>query len=57
MKEMFKKRNISHTLRDGSVIAQLIKIMIYRLSTFTYYGAHIWNILPNDLKTCTTINI
>ncbi len=54
MTNMFEERNISYDLRDSSVLTQPIfeKKDTYGLNTFSYYGAHIWNILPNDLKKC-----
>ncbi len=49
MTDMLEERNISYHLRYSNVLT-------YGLNTFNYYGAHIWNIMPNDLKKCTSIN-
>ncbi len=49
---MFEERTISYNMRDGSVLTQPISFKRY----FSYYGVHIWNILPNDLKICRSIN-
>ncbi len=57
MTEMFKKINISYDLRDNSVLTEHIYFLnTSGLNTSSYYGAHIWNILLNDLKKCTSIN-
>ncbi len=34
----------------------MLQKIFYGLNTFSYYVAHIWNILPNNLKKCTSIN-
>ncbi len=57
MTNMVEERNISYDLRDSSALTQLIlKPSTNGLNTFSYYGAHSWNILPNDLKKFTSIH-
>ncbi len=29
----------------------------YGKNTFKYYASHIWNTLPESIKTCTTIDV
>ena len=56
MKDMFVAKAISYDLRDSNTIFQpRFDKVTYGKNTFTYYGAHIWNILPNDVKKSTTI--
>ena len=56
MNEMFQLKDVSYDLRDGNVLCmpKFNKIK-YGKNTFNYYGAHIWNLLSNDIKTCTSI--
>ncbi len=35
-------------------ICSRFKKNTYALNTFSYYGTHIWNILPNDLNKYTS---
>jgi hypothetical protein len=57
MSEMFTVKDISYDLRDSNILFQpKFKKITYGKNTFKYYGSHIWNLLPNDVKTCTDIN-
>ncbi len=52
--DIFEESNISYYLRDGSVLVRpIFKNITNGLNTIGYYEAHIWNILPNELKTYT----
>ncbi len=56
MTNMFEERNSSYYLRDSSVLTQpIFKKLTYGLHMFNYYGANLSNMLPNDLKKCTSI--
>ena len=57
MSEMFTVKDISYDLRDSNILLQpKFKKITYGKNTFKYYGSHIWNLLPKDVKTCTDIN-
>ncbi len=57
MKESFKQKDISYKLRDENVLSQpKFNKITYGKNTFKYYGSHIWNLLPNDIKLCTDID-
>ena len=56
MNEMFEMKNLTYDLRDSHILFQpKFKKITYGKNTFKYYGAHIWNVLPNNIKTCTDI--
>ncbi len=51
MKEMFNLKEMKYSLRDSNIIYQpKFKKVTYGKNTFKYYGAHIWNLLPNRIK-------
>ncbi len=57
MKEMFVSKEIKYDLRDSNLLAQpKFKKIRYGKNSFTYFGSHIWNLLPNKIKSCTTID-
>ncbi len=57
MKEMFEKKDVPYDLRDSQILCQpIFKKITYGKNTFKYYGTHIWNLLPNDLKKSTNIS-
>ncbi len=50
-------QNISYDLRDSNVLFQpKCSKITYGKQTFKYYGALIWNLLPNDISNSTTID-
>ncbi len=50
-------KDISYDLRDSVILFQpLFSRITYGKNTFKYYGAYIWNLLPNDIKNSTTID-
>ncbi len=57
MKEIFNVKETSYNLRDSSLmyLPSFNKIM-YVKNTFKYYGFHLWNILPNDIKKCMDLD-
>jgi exonuclease III len=57
MKKMFKVKDISYDLRASNILWQpKFNMITYGKNTFNYYGSHIWNLLPNDLKKCTSLD-
>ena len=57
MKEMFDIKETSHDLRDSNLVFQpKFRKITYGKNTFKYYGAHIWNILPSEVKKCTSLD-
>ena len=57
MKDMFEVKEISYDLRDRNILHQpKFQKITYGKMTFKYYGSHIWNMLPNKLKECTSFD-
>ncbi len=57
MNQMFEVKTISYDLRNANVLFQLKwQKVTYGKNTFKNYGTHIWNLLPNEIKTCTDID-
>ncbi len=51
MKEMFNIKELKYSLRESNIIYQpKFEKVTYGKNTFTYYGSHIWNFLPNGIK-------
>ncbi len=51
MKEMFNIKELKYSLRDSNIIYQpKFEKVTYGENTFKYYGSHIWNLLPNEIK-------
>ena len=58
MNEMFDVKDIPYNLRDTNIVLQpKFDKITYGKNTFKYYGSHIWNLLPNDCKKTTNIEI
>ena len=56
MKDMFSEKTGAYDFRDGHKLEmKRFRKMRYGRCTFTYYGAHVWNLLPVDFKECTTL--
>ncbi len=54
---MFEAKTISYDLRNCNVLFQpKWQKVTYGKHTFNNYGSHIWNLLPNEIKSCTEIN-
>ncbi len=51
MHDIFKNKHVSYQLRDRHTVYQpKFKGITYGKDTFAYYGSHIWNALPNQVK-------
>ncbi len=57
MKKMLNTKEI-YDLRDKYImpLPRFNKIT-YGKNTFQYYASHIWNFLPESIKTCTSIEV
>ena len=56
MKDSFHQKDINYNLRDANVLSQpKFNKITYGKNTFKYYGSHVWNLLPNEVKLCTDI--
>ena len=56
MKEMFSEKTGAYDFRDKHKLEmKRFRKMKYGRCTFSYYGAHIWNLLPVGFKECTTV--
>ena len=57
MKEMFSEKQDMYCLRDNhKLVMKRFKKMKYGRNSFSYYGAHIWNLLPSNFKECIGIS-
>ncbi len=57
MNNMFQVKNITYDLRDSNILCQpKFNKIIYGKKTFSYYGTHIWNSLPNNIKESTSLD-
>ncbi len=51
--KMFQVKDITYDLRDSNILFQpKFNKITYEKNTFSYYGTHIWNSLPNNIKQC-----
>jgi hypothetical protein len=56
MHDIFKTKDLPYQLRDSHTVFQpKFEGITYGKQTFMYYGSHIWNSLPNQVKECTDI--
>ncbi len=58
MKEMFNVKETSYNLRDSSLmyLPSFNRIMYENKTTFKYYGSHLCNRLPTDIKKCMDLD-
>ena len=57
MNEMFNRKDLAYDLRDPDILVPpKFKKITYGKNTFRYHGAHMWNLLPSEVKSCTTID-
>ena len=57
MKEMFTEKQDMYGLRDNhKLVLKRFKKMKYGRNSFSYYGAHIWNLLPPNFKECVSVS-
>ena len=55
MRSMFVEKDNIYDLRDGSRLVQpSFNKIRYGKNTFSYYGSHLWNMLPANIKNCAT---
>ena len=50
---LFSKSSIPYSLRDDNKLIQQ-KMTTFGIKSFSYYGAHLWNSLPVDIKNAVT---
>ncbi len=56
MKEMVNIKEFKYSPRDSNIIYQpKFENITYGKNTFKYYGAHIWNLLPNEIMETSDI--
>ena len=56
MQTLFVVKEIEKDMRDPSIlILPRFRKIMYGKKTFSYYGAHLWNLLPTAYKECTDI--
>ncbi len=56
MNKMFQVKDITYDLRDSNILCQpKFNKITYGKTTFSYYGTHIWNSLPNNINKCTSL--
>ncbi len=57
MNKMFQVKDITSDLIDSNMLCQLkFNKITYGKKTFSYYGTHIWNSLPNNIKESTSLD-
>ena len=57
MNVFFKRKTLSHRLRDSNVLIQpKVRTVKNGLNTFTYQGAKLWNTLPIDIKSAPSLS-
>ena len=55
MCELFNEANVPYDLRqDVSFRSFNVKTVFYGTETLTYLGPKIWNLVPSDIRDCTT---
>ena len=58
MRDLFQPKVINHNLRDeNKLVMPSFNTLKYGKNTFTYHGAHIWNLLPAHLKDNTDFKV
>jgi hypothetical protein len=57
LNQLFTMKESERNLRDPSIlyVPRFNKIQ-YGKKSFSYYGAHLWNLLPNETKMCCDLN-
>ncbi len=54
---MIEAKSISYDLRNSNVLFQpKLQKVTYGKHTSKNYRSHIWNLLPNEIKSCTEID-
>ena len=58
MEDHLSLKEVSYEFRDESkLILPKFNTVRYGKNTFTYYGAHIWNLVPGSFKKTADINV
>ena len=58
MWDLFKVKDITYNLRSNrNVCLNHCRTKRYGLDSLSYHGAHLWNLLPNDMKKCKDLDI
>ena len=53
---LFSKSSLPYSLRDNNkLIQQKMRMTTFGIKSFSYYGAHLWNSLPVDIKSAVTL--
>ena len=56
LSELFVEANTPYDTRDKCKLIQPLKrTTTYGLRSFQYYGAHVWNMLPINMKAAQTL--
>ena len=54
---LFSKASTPYNLRDDNKLIQPLKrTTTYGIKSLAYYGTHLWNTLPHDIKGALTLN-
>ena len=54
---LFSKSTTPYNLRDDNKLIQpLNRTTTYGIKPLAYYGTHLWNLLPHDIKGSLTLN-
>ncbi len=57
MKEIFKRKVSAYGLRDEHKLIQpRANTVTYGIKSFSYYGSHIWHLLPTNIKGAVNIS-
>ncbi len=57
MNKMFQEKDITYDLRDSNILCQpKFNKITFDKNTFSYYGTHIWNTLPYNIKESTSLD-
>ncbi len=57
MKEMFNIKELKYSPRDSNIIYQpKFEKVTNSKNKIKYYGSHIWNLLPNEIKETADIS-
>ncbi len=57
MHDVFRTKDLFYQLRDNHTNYQAkFKSITYGKHKFAYYGSHIWNALPNQVKEITNMH-
>jgi hypothetical protein len=57
MHDIFVAKDTSHNFRDGHILRMPnFNTIQYGKMSFAYYGAHLWNLLPNHFKSSINFN-